>query len=272
MSVPVPQIEGTILRYCKGLNPGDLLPGREAAETKIRMLQGQLSAIRGKLENLNEQADNLIDSIAGTQSKEIRQRLETRLQTVLDEQSALEGQYIATQREFELASRAGQDTKEHLENLAQLFDALGGLQGQELIDLKLRLRQEIQRLIERILIYPEGDPRMTELDKKALLQMCEPNPETPDHKNFEAELDYKITHAKDELKILIEFKSGIIRVIYPRRGIRESMEMDEDFGTAMTQAIYKQGGGGEFFEYDEEEQQILAEHYRVDFPKAAKTT
>lgn len=40
--------------------------------------------------------------------------------------------------------------------------------------------------------------------------------------------------------------------------------MDEDFGTAITQARSKQGGGGEFVKYDEEERRILAEDFGID--------
>jgi hypothetical protein len=43
------------------------------------------------------------------------------------------------------------------------------------------------------------------------------------------------------------------------------MEMDEDFGTAITEAVYKQGRGGESLEYDEEDREILEEHYGVEF-------
>lgn len=265
LSIPYKEVEDVVLRYCKGLNPIEILPGREEAENLMRSLIGQLSATRGKLENTKQFVLNVTDSIRTTNSAAVRKELEGDLDTLLDERTVLEKQYSTLQREFQAATKVDQDAKERLSSLRELFDAIGTLQGQDLIDLRLRLRQEVKKLIKKITIYPEGDPRMTEPVKKALLEMLEPNPAASNHQIFKAELEDKITHAKDNLKIVIEFQSGTARVIYPRKWIRQWMEMDEDFGTAMTKARYKQGGGGEFVEYDEEVRQILAKHYGVEF-------
>lgn len=80
----------------------------------------------------------------------------------LNEKTAFEKERVRLQREFELSTKASEDFEERLEHLNQLFDAMGRLTGQELINLKLRLRQEIRRLIKRIDVYPEGNPRYTQ--------------------------------------------------------------------------------------------------------------
>ncbi len=233
LSVPVLEIENVVLRYCRGLDPAEILPGREETESKIRLLRGQIATIEGKLQDATEREKNFTDGYGEAKDKGVRKILEVKLKSVLDEKKALEQSQTTIQREFEIASRAGVDVKEHLQSLRELFDAMSSLQGKELVDLKLRLREELRRLIERILIYPEGDPRIVGKLAGAYKEMGVPVP-----------------NPKDELKILIEFKSGIIRVIYPRR------DTEYDNRTML--------------EYDEEMQQILAEHYGVEFPKTAK--
>lgn len=225
-SVKYPPIEEAVLRYCLGLDPAELLPGHEERESRIRTLQGQLTTTQAKIEEAEEHAENLLDQIEGTKPKELRDRYEARLQSILDEQSALKAHKEALQREFEIVSRSDQDVRERLESLAQLFDAMKTLTGQELVNLKLRLRQEVKRLIKRIAIYAEGYPRITKLVAKALA-------DTYNH----------VVNPKHELKIVIEFQTGIVRAIWPHR--------DAEYNRIM-------------IEYDPEIRQILAEHYGVD--------
>src|SRR5208283_1120437 len=50
-------------------------------------------------------------------------------------------------RELESKSQSAEGTRERLESLCQLFDLMGSVEGNERTDLRLRLRQELRKLI-----------------------------------------------------------------------------------------------------------------------------
>lgn len=51
-----------------------------------------------------------------------------------------------------------------------------------------------------------------------------------------------------------------VLIISPYQGIAEAKEMDEAFGTAITQSLYGDGRGGRVIELDNESK-LLAEEY-----------
>ncbi len=92
--------------------------------------------------------------MADASTKEVRKLIDAKLRAVLDEKKALEKQHQALDREFEITFRADQDAQAHLQSSTELMNAMKALTGQELINLKLRLREEIRNLITRIDIIP----------------------------------------------------------------------------------------------------------------------
>jgi hypothetical protein len=190
----------------------------------------------------------------------VAERLWKLLAEILKEKESLQEDLTVHNQELEQASRNGKDVKEHLESINQLYAHMERLDEKKRLDLRLRLRAELRRLLKQIRIYAEGNPRFTEKVRGALLEMCAVSHGTPGYENFKAELDYKLAHAKDNLKIVLEFSSGITRIISPYHGIAEVKEMDEEFGTAITQSLYGDGRGGEVVECDNESRQ-LAEEY-----------
>ncbi len=220
LSVTYKEVEETILKYCRGLDPAELLPGREEVESVIRLLQGQLSTTRSKLETANRRAFNLSDEIADTEDKATRAMLKTKLEAILKEKNDLEKQKTSLERELEAASRVTQDVRERIESLNKLFDTMGSLQGQELIDLRLRLRQELRRLITRIDIYPEGKPRITpKLVDDYLRYVREGGSENEQSGAFLKTLKMMqemVANAKEYLYLEVVFAGGSVQHIYPR--------------------------------------------------------
>ena len=117
--------------------------------------------------------------------------LRPRLQAVREEKAALENDLPRIQREIEIASSAGQTMQEHLEGLKQLMDVMDSLEGQQRIELRLRLRNEIRRLIERIEIYPVGTFQIPGV----------------------------ITPSMDDLELHVHFKTGRGQILYPHTGV-----------------------------------------------------
>jgi hypothetical protein len=186
--VPYDEVENAVLRYCRGLEPADLLPGREEAESLLRSLQGQLTATETQITTLTRREKIQLDEIEDTEDREERRSLRPRLQAVREEKQTLENDLVRIKREIEIASSADHTLQEHLEGLRQLMAAMASLQGQQRIELRLRLRNEIRRLLERIEVYPEGAARIAGVT------------------------------GPDNLEIHLYFHSGKFKYVYPRVG------------------------------------------------------
>ena len=115
---------------------------------------GKVRRHPGNFDNPNQQEVNLTNAMADAYFKEVRKLIDAKLRAVLDEKKALEKQHQALDREFEITFRADQDAQAHLQSSTELMNAMKALTGQELINLKLRLREEIRNLITRIDIIP----------------------------------------------------------------------------------------------------------------------
>jgi len=193
--VPYDEVENAVLRYCQGLEPADLLPDRDEAESRLRTLQGQLSATETRIETLARKEATLLDEIEDTdpEDREHRRSLRPRLRAIREEKTALENDLPRIQREIEITSSAGQTLQEHLEGLKQLMDVMDSLEGQQRIELRLRLRNEIRRLIQRIEVYPIGAARIC-LEGGNYL------------------------NTQDNLEVHVYFHSGKFQYIYPRFG------------------------------------------------------
>jgi DNA invertase Pin-like site-specific DNA recombinase len=186
--VPYDEVESAVLRFCQGLEPADLLPDREEAESRLRTIQGELSATETRISILTGKEKTLLDEIEDTPDREERRKLRPRLRAIQDEKATLENDLPRIQREIEIASSAGQTLQEHLEGLKQLLDVMNSLQGQKRIELRLRLRNEIRRLIDHIEIYPEGAARIAGVN------------------------------GPDNLEIHVYFHSGKFQYVYPGFG------------------------------------------------------
>ncbi|MGA3116967.1 MAG: recombinase family protein [Syntrophobacteraceae bacterium] len=231
LSIPYKEIEDVVLKYCKGLNPAEILPGREEAENLMRALIGRLSATRGKLENTKQYVLNVRDSIRRTKSPAVREELDGDLDALLKERTFLEKQYSTLQREFQAGAKVDQDAKERLSSLRELFDAMGTLQGLDLIDLRLRLRQEIRRLIKRIDVYPEGNPRYTQewMDEQ-LKSTAALRPSESFLEKHKKSLQQMVKNSKEHLELTVWFVAGSVQTLQPRQSLSRQGELDVEAG------------------------------------------
>ena len=151
--------------------------------------------------------------------------------------------WLGFRRNFELSSRSSEDISGHLKSIKELYSHMARLDTNERIELRLRLRMELRRLILMIKIYAEGDPRISApAVKGALRELYEKDRGKTSYKSSRAYIEALIQNAKNELKIVIEFASKTVREIYPRReGILN------------------------FAEWDEESRELLAEHRGIEF-------
>lgn len=225
------EFEELVLTYCKGLYPAELLPGNEERESTLRMLKGQLATVKGKKKEADTKVNNLADSIATTENPAVRRTLEDRLAQALDEQSSLEAEAKQLKKDIEQQTHALDDTRAKLESLRQLLAFLKERSGDELIDIRRRLREELRGLIDRIDVFPVGRPAMTEERiPESIAAVLDVQPElagTEELKQFEAQLRSRIEN-KDLRFYYIHFKGGSWRIIDPAKPHKLSLEFDRE--------------------------------------------
>lgn len=230
LSVPYGEFEEAVLTYCRGLDPAALLPGREEAENNIRLLDGQLTVVKAKLGEVARKTENLTDGIAEADDKGTRDLLRAKLKAALEQKQTLEKEAKELKRELESVSRAAEGTRERLESLSHLFDAMRTAEQKQRIEIRLRLRQELRSLINRIDIYPGGRPLWTpELVEKALKDMAMVfSPGTEDYARIEEELRQRVANPKDFLLFTIHFATGSKRTLHPKQQPVLTMEWDKE--------------------------------------------
>ena len=143
-------LEPMILTYCKGLDAQEILPGNEKRQSELSVLRNQLQATEGELAQVQGQVDNVLDSIAGTESKELRKALEVRAESMLARKGELEKQKGDFQSRIEKMTSATQVTEQRLKSIRELIGRMDELEGEARADLRLNLRSQLRRLIERI--------------------------------------------------------------------------------------------------------------------------
>jgi DNA invertase Pin-like site-specific DNA recombinase len=229
------EIEKLILTYCKGLSPDDILP-KDNHKSEISLLQDQLASVSGKIASLQSRDSNLAFQISNIEKndKDVAARLLKELSNVLKEIKHNQKEQANIEDQVHQLLQVEQDTEKQLQSMAELLELMGSLDGQELIDLRTRLREAIRRIIDTILIFPVGQHRWTEKE------LAEHGNEIVDellHQGWEKEkVNEFIDTAFDSIdntdyrSYFIRFKSGAERVIKPRLDKKLSVDIERKEG------------------------------------------
>lgn len=239
------EFEEQVLTYCRNLNPADLLPGREAQETALKALQGRKATLQGQINGATAKASNLADTIATTDNPAVRRLLEGRLGEALTEQESLEAERQQVEQEIVRHIHSQEDTQARLDSVRELLTFLREGSGDELIEVRRRLRQELRGLIDRIDVRPVGLlPMTTERVKEMIAATLDIYPEmagTEELERVEADLIDRIEN-RDLRTYTIHFKGGSFRTLTPATPHTLSLDFDRERGR-LTNLF--QGLGGE---------------------------
>ena len=224
------EFEEMILTYCKGLNPADLLPGNEERESSLRVLKEDLIAVEVKLKEIDAKVNNLADTISTTDNAGVRRILEERLAQALEEQTIHKANANHLKKDIDHNILAHDNTKARLQSLQELFICLRDRTGEELIDIRRRLREELRGLIERIIVYPVGRIQMTtERVNEMLGAVHDVIPDMPGKELQHVEADLKTRIGNKELrKFIIIFKSGSMRTLLPAKPQKLAIDFDRE--------------------------------------------
>lgn len=176
-----------------------LIPGEDELKANLNELEKQIESNTAQRRIINEEIENLMDSVRKTKDARVRDLLDKELIKAMDQREQLQ----ADRKQYEQESRdlSHQRTKlrENIDQSMEIYKLLASVTDeQERIDIRLKLREEIKKLVEWIKIYP--------LQEKYIeIEEIEPG-------------IIKSMHSKYIDRVRIKFRSGKkLRVLYLKR-------------------------------------------------------
>lgn len=232
ISVRYNEFETLILTHCKGIRPQDILSKNSDTETAITVLKGELDGKTGELNSIVAEIGNIADSVSTTPDKRVREMLEKRMAERFDKRDSLKQQMSQLKHQIDTLSRSFEDTQLTLDSLKELLTFLNTAESKKLVEARLKLRNDIRKLISRIDVYPEGHPRFTnETAKNALKDMSMVISKDNDPEGYawiKEGLRRRVESPKDFRFFMIHFISGSMRIVNPKRKLPLSIDLDKE--------------------------------------------
>ena len=224
------QFENLVLSHCKGLNPTDILPANEEREAALHILRGRLTVANGKSKIASEEVINLTDSIANTESIAVRRTLEERLEKSLFEKETQEAEAKVIVKDIEQLYHAQDAADSRLETIRELLQLLQDRDGDELIDLRSKLRLELRSLIEFIKVYPVGRLHVTAESADGIITLLSEAYQDNDDegKQLLKDVIYSKIDNKELREYHVHFKGGSIRILSPEAPQKIQFDFDSD--------------------------------------------
>jgi len=155
--VRYPTFEKLMLKYCKGLDPTGILPDSSVTQSKLIGLQSSLASKRGKLVDLDKKIDNLTDALIDCPDKKLRDKLKDRLSVLIKQNEQCKEVEKKILNLISQLTSSYADTQIQLDNVKELIDKLPEAPP----EIRELLRNRLRSLIDKIVVYPVGNPRLT---------------------------------------------------------------------------------------------------------------
>lgn len=238
-SVRYLEVENLIIRYCQGLRPTDILDDRSETTAEIAMLESERVSIQGQLNELETKIANLLSALetAPTDSL-VHAGITEKLQERYNEREKLRKNLATIFNQLGTMEQVETNTEHQLITINELVDRLEKSNGEELVDLRLRLRNELRKLINNITIYTVGTHRhfiQTAIEVK-------PKNISPQHlRKMEAKLSKGFYDMPEQRTYIIEFKTGNERMLQPAGELKLMSEFDKETGRTVEVFINHNG-------------------------------
>jgi DNA invertase Pin-like site-specific DNA recombinase len=151
------EVERLILTNLEELDVRALF-GDQDHEAELDRIRGELATVQARAGVLDGQIDNLADSIATTISKDVRAKLEVRMDKDIKERVTLTTAAEDLGRQLSVATSAAVDAGRVQADLAELIEKMNQSRGAARIELRGRVREAIRGLVESIKVFPLTKP------------------------------------------------------------------------------------------------------------------
>jgi DNA invertase Pin-like site-specific DNA recombinase len=230
LSVRYPDFEKTILLYCQDLDVQDIMPDSEQSKSELQTLLNKITAIKARSNDIEENITNLIDSIATTPDQRVREALGSKLSSLYDEQEKAEKERETTQLDIKKITTSSQTIESQIASVKELLTIMDSINGDELKELRLRLKNRIRDLIENISVY-RVDLRRS-LIQKGLEKKIIEKPDIVE--KVKAKLKNGDYDNREACAFTIKFRTGNRRVLTPYQNHVLYSEYDSDTGKTLS--------------------------------------
>jgi len=153
-SIKYDEVEKLTLIYCRGLRPQEILvQNNEKANSRLKYM---IEGISGELNGIDLEIGYLTDSIVRTPDKRVREILEKKMTEKLDRKNELKKELDQRQMLFNKTTRLPEETQLTIDALNNLFNSFKTAEPEKRTEIRIKLRNEIRKLISDIYLYPEG--------------------------------------------------------------------------------------------------------------------
>ncbi|GAA5521781.1 recombinase family protein [Aliifodinibius salicampi] len=142
--------EPSLLDYCKGLSVEELLPDAEQRDLKIKRKENELLSVKGALNDVKNKIKNYERILGETTSLKRQKRYDEILDDLDDEAEKLNQKIKDIEAELTQLREVAERTGQRIKDITDLWKRVEELDGQALIDLRVKLNQKLRRLIDKI--------------------------------------------------------------------------------------------------------------------------
>ena len=154
-SIKYDEFEKLFFDNFEELHVSDLLPDKNEIQARLTKIEKSIVSKGQELRELGQGIENLTDTIVKTNSEIVRETLEKRLSKVLHQKEKISDEIKAFNTEKQSLLIEEEQLNQKLEIAKEVYSLLQTAKDeQEQISIRLRLRQEIKNIVERIEIYP----------------------------------------------------------------------------------------------------------------------
>ena len=148
--------EEKILTYCLGLDVSEIVPNSKERLKELTELQKHLQAIEGELVDVDRKIANLEETIGDTPDRGVRLTLSNTLSRHLDSKRILNERKTKVEGDIFEFTNSTTYAELQLKDIQELISRMKELDGQERTDLRLSLRNQLRRLIDKIVVNLEA--------------------------------------------------------------------------------------------------------------------
>lgn len=152
------EVERIIFSNLEELNIVDLLPDKDATLLRLNDIERRIAAISPQKVECREMIGNLQDTIATTKDKRVREGLDSKLSDLYDKLEQLDKDYEQLMEAKKTTKMESDLIGKNINIANSIYKLLADCKVErECVTLRLRLRTELQKLIDRIEIFPLRD-------------------------------------------------------------------------------------------------------------------
>jgi DNA invertase Pin-like site-specific DNA recombinase len=159
-SIRYEEFENAFLTFCDDLHLGSLLPHDDERSKKLKELQNEVESLRGELSSVDKYIHNLDKQVKNARKDRLNENIlahiNKNLMNSLDEQILIENKIINVEASLARLSTIELTTEKQIQDIKQLIEIMRASNSEDLVQLRLKLRQEIRRLIDKIYVFPNG--------------------------------------------------------------------------------------------------------------------